>query len=79
MKEKVKLGVIGCGRIAQAHFAAIDYLKERAELVAVADVEEGKAREAAQRFGARTWSHQYEEVLNHPEVEAVIPQYPSGR
>jgi len=77
MERKVKIGVIGCGRIAQAHFAAIENLKERVELVAVSDVEEGKAREASQRFGAKTWSPRFEEVLHHPEVEAVIITLPN--
>lgn len=77
MKDKVGLAVIGCGRIAQAHFAALEHLKERIDLVAVADVEEEKAKAAAARFDARLWSPHPEEVLSHPDVEAVIITLPN--
>ncbi len=36
MERKLRLGVIGCGRIAQAHFAVIENLKEKVDLIAVA-------------------------------------------
>ena len=75
--DKLSLGLIGCGRIAQAHFAAIEYLREEAELIAVADTDLGKAKNAAQRFGARAVSSRYEDILDRKDVEAVIITLPN--
>jgi len=77
MEKKLRLGVIGCGRIAQAHFAAIENLKEKVDLIAVADADEKRAKEAKERFGAKTFTSQFEEVLNHSVIEAVIIALPN--
>ncbi len=53
MERRLRFGVIGCGRVAQAHLAAIEFLKKEVELVAVADADEKRAKEAKERFGAR--------------------------
>jgi predicted dehydrogenase len=76
-KRKLGLGVIGCGRVAQAHLAAIEFLKKDVELVAVADADEKRAKEAKERFGAKTFTYRFEEVLNHPEIEAVVIPLPN--
>ena len=36
--RKLRFAVVGCGRIAQSHFAALKQHGERAELVAACDV-----------------------------------------
>jgi len=77
MERKLRLGVIGCGRIAQAHFAVIENLKEKVDLIAVADADEKRAREAKERFGAKTFTSQFEEVLHHSGIEAVIIALPN--
>jgi predicted dehydrogenase len=75
--QKLSFGVIGCGRIAQAHLAAIESLGEEAELVAVADTDLEKAKTTAQRFGAEMFSSHYEEVLDRKDIEAVIITLPN--
>ncbi len=75
--HKLSFGMIGCGRIAQAHFAAIEYLREEAELIAVADTDLEKARNAAQRFGAQAFSARYEDLLSREDVAAVIITLPN--
>lgn len=76
-KRKLRLGVIGCGRVAQAHLHAIDHLKEEVELMAVADADGNRATEARERFGATSSFSQYQEILRHPEVEAVLIALPN--
>jgi predicted dehydrogenase len=76
-KSKIRLGVIGCGRVAQAHLAAIENLKDKVDLIAVADVDEKKAKEAKERFGAKLSSSRHEDVINNKEVEAVIVTLPN--
>ncbi|MBM4306989.1 MAG: Gfo/Idh/MocA family oxidoreductase [Deltaproteobacteria bacterium] len=75
--RKLKIGVIGCGRVAQAHLAAIENLKEEVELIGVADSEEEKAEEAKERWGARYYSRQYEDILKDREIEAVVIALPN--
>jgi len=76
--RKLQLGVIGCGRVAQAHLAAIQNLKDEVDLIAAADVDEKRAEEAKNRFGARLFStSQYEEILSQSEIEAVIITLPN--
>ena len=77
METKLRLGVIGCGRIAQAHLAAIEFLKEEVDLVAVTDIDEKRAREAEERFGAKYFIPRFEDLLNHPEIEAVVIPLPN--
>jgi predicted dehydrogenase len=77
VEKKLRIGVIGCGRIAQAHLAAIEFLKEEVDLVAVTDVDEKRAREAKERFGAKYFIPRFEDLLNHPEIEAVVIPLPN--
>jgi len=77
IETKVRLGVIGCGRIAQAHLAAIENLRDEVDLIAVADVDEERARMAMERFGARLFTSRLEDVLQHPEIDALIITLPN--
>lgn len=77
MKGRVRLGVIGCGRIAQAHLSAIESLKEVAELIGVSDTDERKALEAKERFGAKLFTTRYEDLLKHEDIEAIIITLPN--
>src|SRR4030042_202449 len=77
VEKKLRIGVIGCGRIAQAHLAAIENLKDEADLIATADADEKRAREAKQRFGARFFTSRYKDILNHAEIDAVIITLPN--
>jgi predicted dehydrogenase len=76
-KGKLGIGMIGCGRIAQAHLLAIEALKEKVELIAVADVDEKKARDARERFKAKNYSNHFDDLLHHPEIDAVIITLPN--
>ena len=77
MERRLRFGVIGCGRVAQAHLAAIENLKAEVELVAVADSDKKRASEAKERFGAKTFTSRFEEILRLPEIEAVIIALPN--
>ena len=67
----VKIAVIGCGRIATSHLAAIRTQPDLGELVAVTDSDPQRARAAAERFGA-TALPGFKEVLDRVDVEAVV-------
>jgi predicted dehydrogenase len=77
MEQRTGFGIIGCGRVGQAHLAAIENLKADVELIAVADSDEKRAREAKERFGAKMFTSRFEEILDLPKIEAVIIALPN--
>ena len=69
--KKLKLGVIGTGRIGKVHIATLVQSVPQAEVVAVADTNLESANEVAAAFGITAVYSSYMDVLTHPEVEAV--------
>ncbi|MFC3883991.1 Gfo/Idh/MocA family protein [Bacillus songklensis] len=67
---KLKVGVIGCGSIAQHRHLPEYALHQDAELVAVCDIVEERAKEVAEKYGVKPYTS-YEELLQSGEVEAV--------
>jgi len=51
--RRIRIALVGCGRIAQKHFEAISSHGERLELVGVCDSDPGALRAAAAKTGAR--------------------------
>ena len=78
-RDFIRIGVIGCGYIAQAdHLPAATRLPN-CRLVAVADASEERARRAAEVFGAERWFADYRDLLALEDVDAVdicTPHYP---
>ena len=50
--KKLRVAVIGCGRISVMHLVPASVLEE-AELVAVCDIKEDRAKAAAEEFSAK--------------------------
>jgi len=71
---KLKVGIIGCGGIAnQKHFPALKNNEERNEIIAFCDVIKERAEKAAAEFGtesAKVYTD-YMELIANPEVEVV--------
>jgi len=68
--KKVGIGIIGLGNIAGWHIPA--YIKnEKAELVAVCDINTKIAKEAAKFFGAKKWYTDYKDLLKDEQIDAV--------
>ena len=70
--KKLKLGVIGTGRIGKVHIATLVQSVPQALVVAVADLNVAGATEVASGFGITTVYSDYKDVINHPGVEAVV-------
>jgi predicted dehydrogenase len=71
-KQKLKLGIIGMGRVAMAHADATKALKEQVKLVAIAELRAERAKEMAEVLGVKKVYSDYRELLKNPEIEAVI-------
>ena len=63
--------LIGCGHIGTEHLSDI-YYRDNIQIVAVADTDEDKAREASRRAGGALYSVDYHDFLSMPEVDIVI-------
>lgn len=75
--RKIRLAIVGCGRIAQNHIAAIKSHADRAEIVDVCDIIEDVAGAAGNLAGARMWTN-LREMLESTSADAVILTTPSG-
>lgn len=69
-EEKVGFGIIGAGAIAPFHAEAINDLPE-AELVGVCDSVEERAKNLADKFGARMWCTDYRKLLERNDIDVV--------
>jgi predicted dehydrogenase len=69
--NKVKMGVIGLGAVAQTiHLPILSKLKD-VELVGLCDVDKPKARYLAERYGVKTYHSDPAEMLKSIELDAV--------
>lgn len=68
--EKLRVGVIGCGSIAQYRHLPEYQLNKNVELVAVCDINEERAKEIAGKYGVTHYTS-YEALLKSGEVDAV--------
>lgn len=77
LDRKIRLAVVGCGRIAENHLAAIAKHGDRAEIVDVCDIVEDRAGAAANATRARMWTS-LAAMLENTTADAVVLTTPSG-
>jgi len=75
--EPVKLGIIGCGVIGQSHLQAAS-ASARIDVVALADLRRDVARQSAEEFDVSAVYDDGAQLLDDPNVEAVILALPAG-
>ena len=70
--EKLKVGIIGAGRIGQVHAKSITYHIPQAEIVAISDIFVDGAKKVAEELSIPNYYQDYHEILNNPEIQAVL-------
>ncbi len=70
--SKLKIGIIGAGRIGKVHAENIAFRIPEAELAAIADVNAEAARRLAERSRGARVAGSAEELLRDPAVDAVL-------
>ena len=75
MSNKIKFGLIGCGRIAQRH---AEHINSRGELVAICDVVREKADELGQKYNAKPYYDIEELLIREKEIDVVSVCSPNG-
>lgn len=69
--KQVRIGVIGCGDIANNyHLPALARVSE-AKLVWACDLVEERAKAACEKFGFEKWTLDYQDILNDDSIDAV--------
>lgn len=72
LAQRLKMGLIGAGRIGRLHAEHLTRRIPSAELVMVADPFEEAARECAERYAIPLYRQDYRAVLDHPDIKAVV-------
>lgn len=71
--NRLRLGVIGCGGMANSHMSALLTMKEsdQVEIVAVCDVYQNRLDAAAQKTGGRPFAR-YRELLEQKDIDYAL-------
>ena len=75
--EKLRVAVIGCGRISVMHFDGIFAFGDQIQLVACCDVKKARADYYAKEFNVKAY-YDYKELLDKESLDAVhicLPHY----
>lgn len=70
--KKLNIGIVGAGRIGKVHAASITYHIPQAQIAMVTDVYEPAARALAETYGVPRYSTDYMDIVNDPDIDAVL-------
>ena len=72
MEKKLKVGIIGTGRIGKVHTMSIMNQLPEVEIKAVTDIFLDSAKDWAAQAGIKTVYNDYKELIAGPEIDAVL-------
>ncbi len=75
--KKLKIGLLGCGRISDYHFDAIKNNSEEIELVAICDINEKNLKSATKKTGAHPYSS-LKEMIKNETLDCISICTPNG-
>ena len=70
--KKLKIGIIGAGRIGKVHTETIVQSIPEAEVVSIVDLNLLEAENLAKKFNISSYSQYYKDIMNNPEIDAVV-------
>ncbi len=77
MTQTVRIGIIGAGAVSDYHHVPGINIDPRAELVAVCDPNETLLKQRESEWGKFDSTTSFEDIANHPDVDAVIIATPN--
>lgn len=77
MSEDVGLGLVGLGRMGSFHARNLAGRIPSAKLTKVVDASEEVARTVSERIGGVDWSTAYDDLLDDPDIDAVVIATPT--
>lgn len=75
--NKLRVGLIGCGRIVSQHLAAIATLKNQIKLMAVCDTNREIAKEVGLKYKVPFYTN-YQDLLKRKDLDLVVICTPNG-
>jgi UDP-N-acetyl-2-amino-2-deoxyglucuronate dehydrogenase len=75
--RKLRLALVGCGRIADNHFGAIEQHADRVEIVDICDVDRRALDAAHRRTGAKAYQS-FDDMLKQTTADLAVLSTPSG-
>lgn len=75
--RKIRMAVVGCGRISKNHFESIEKHADQLELAAVCDIDDATLAEHARKYKVPGYRHM-DEVLDKTQLDLVALCTPSG-
>ena len=75
--RKIRMAVVGCGRIAKNHFGSIEKHSENIELTAICDVNADVLEEHRQKYKVPAY-RSLESMLEQEKLDIVTLCTPSG-
>lgn len=75
--RKIRIAIVGCGRIAKNHFGSIASHPDHIELISVCDIDQKALALATQEHGVKGYLH-LEEMLQNEQLDLVVLCTPSG-
>ena len=75
--KKVRMGIIGCGRISKNHLDAVSQIPD-AEFVAASDIVPEKLQHVAEQYGIKSLYPNYLDMLEKEKLDLVSICSPSG-
>ena len=75
--RRIKVGVVGCGRISQNHLSSILQYPEDLELAAVCDIDDDALGQAAAEYHVKGYT-ELKDMLAHETLDLIVLCTPSG-
>ena len=75
--RKIRIAIVGCGRISKNHFGSIEKHGDELELVAICDINPAVLKEHAERYKVPAY-RDMEEMLQKEQLDLVALCTPSG-
>jgi UDP-N-acetyl-2-amino-2-deoxyglucuronate dehydrogenase len=75
--RKIRIAIVGCGRISKNHFGSVECHSAHMELVSVCDTDQAAVNEHSRRYGVPGY-RDMEEMLQKEQIDLVALCTPSG-
>jgi len=69
--DKVRFVLVGAGRAGMVHGRNLTGYIPEAELVAIVDIDESRARQSAEEVGVKKYSTSLDDILKKENIDAV--------
>ncbi len=77
-EHTLKFGVVGCGRVVENHLGALASGLFPAQLAAVCDIDEGKARAKGEKYKVPSYTDYHAMMRAQPDLDVVTVATPTG-